>query len=152
MGQTEEWNGSAWTEKNDLNTPKGPAGGGYGTTTAALAAGSYPPADVETWDGTSWTEVNNLNNARVQFGVWGRSTSALIAGGLQSPGVYVETWDGTSWTETTDMSNIREGAIGVGSTTSTSGFITGGTYDPVGYRTLTEEWTANLANKTITAS
>ena len=136
--QTESWNGSAWTEVNDLNSAKGPGFGGVGTTTAAIAAGSYPPTNSETWDGTSWTEVNNVNNARVNFGVWGRSTSALIGGGLQQ--VYVETWDGTSWTETTDLSNNREGCIGQGTTTSTSGFITGGSYDPVGYLTKTESW------------
>ena len=136
--QTESWNGSAWTEVNDLNSAKGPGFGGVGTTTAAIAAGSYPPTNSETWDGTSWTEVNNVNNARVNFGVWGRSTSALIGGGLQQ--AYVETWDGTSWTETTDLSNNREGCIGQGTTTSTSGFITGGSYDPVGYLTKTESW------------
>ena len=136
--QTESWNGSAWTEVNDLNSAKGPGFGGVGTTTAAIAAGSYPPTNSETWDGTSWTEVNNVNNARVNFGVWGRSTSALIGGGLQQ--LYVETWDGTSWTETTDLSNNREGCIGQGTTTSTSGFITGGSYDPVGYLTKTESW------------
>ena len=95
--QTESWNGSAWTEVNDLNSAKGPGFGGVGTTTAAIAAGSYPPTNSETWDGTSWTE-------------------------------------------TTDLSNNREGCIGQGTTTSTSGFITGGSYDPVGYLTKTESW------------
>ena len=45
VGETEEWNGSSWTEKSDLNTARG-AGRGAGTTTAALCGGgaAAPPS------------------------------------------------------------------------------------------------------------
>ena len=60
---TESYNGTAWTEVNDLNTTR-QLQGGMGTQTAALSiGGSQPPASAitEQWDGTSWTEVNDLN-------------------------------------------------------------------------------------------
>ena len=64
----EIYNGSSWTEVNNLNTARRQAGAA-GTTTAGLFVGgrSSPPAvlaNVESWDGTNWTEVGDLNQAR----------------------------------------------------------------------------------------
>ncbi len=61
--QTEKYDGSSWTEVNDLNTGRS-AGGGCGTQTAALYGGGYvaPATDAsEEYDGTNWAEGNNLN-------------------------------------------------------------------------------------------
>ena len=59
VGETELWNGSSWTELNDLNTVRGSTRGA-GTSTAALAAGgaASPPSfaslkNVELFDGSS---------------------------------------------------------------------------------------------------
>ena len=41
----ESWNGSAWTEVNDLNTAKN-AMGGFGTSTNAVAAGGIASPGV----------------------------------------------------------------------------------------------------------
>ncbi len=89
VANTETWNGTSWTEVNDLNTSMqqlagdGTAAGSAGTQTAALATPGGNPivtateflgnsesqvANTETWDGTSWTEVGDLNNARSQLG------------------------------------------------------------------------------------
>ena len=63
-GQTEQYNGTSWTEKNDLNSARGYLDGA-GTYTAALAFAGYatPPTvthtSTETWDGTNWTEVTS---------------------------------------------------------------------------------------------
>jgi hypothetical protein len=60
---TELYNGSAWTEVNDLNTARYALyGANSGSQTATLVfAGYYPPGGVtgatESWDGTNWTEV-----------------------------------------------------------------------------------------------
>jgi len=57
---TEDWNGTNWTEVNDLNTPRGNMGcSNSGSPTAALAFGGYKPgapdsarvADTEQWAG-----------------------------------------------------------------------------------------------------
>ena len=113
---TESWNGSSWTEINDLNTAR-KAIAGFGTQTAALAAGGQPgnTTNTETWDGSSWTEVNNLNNGRSCKGT-GISTAGLAFGGGPPTPTYpkAEEWDGTSWTEVTDMSTPRGNAGGFG--------------------------------------
>ena len=60
-GNTEEWNGSAWTELNDLNTARGHGSGAIqGTAEAALCVGGvYPPTThatiVEEWSEPSYT-------------------------------------------------------------------------------------------------
>ena len=61
---TESYNGSAWTEVNDLNTGRNNLGGA-GLQGAAIAFGGGTPSATdatEKWNGTSWTEVNNLNS------------------------------------------------------------------------------------------
>ena len=62
---TELWNGSSWTEVNDLNTARRAGAGAGASGTAALAFGgnlSAPSPNAateitETWNGTNWTEV-----------------------------------------------------------------------------------------------
>jgi hypothetical protein len=78
-GDTESWNGTTWTELNDLNTARADLGG-VGTNTAALAFGGDSPsivANTESWNGTAWTEVNDLNTARAAIGGSGIQTAAL---------------------------------------------------------------------------
>ena len=128
---TENYNGSSWTEVNDLNTGRG-NGGGAGTATAALAVGGYTGstrvANTESWNGSSWTEVNDLNQGnRTGLGSFGLQTAAIAGGGAVPPStVYnnVESWDGTSWTEIAEINTARYGIAAVG--ISTDGFFTGG--------------------------
>ena len=48
---TEEWNGTCWSEVNDLNTARYSLGGA-GIQTAALAFGGTPPTTAtEEWNG-----------------------------------------------------------------------------------------------------
>ena len=71
VNNTETWNGTNWSEVNDLNTIRRalPA---VGTTSYALAFGGIDgpgskTAVTEQWNGTNWTEVNDLNTARLNF-------------------------------------------------------------------------------------
>ena len=61
---TESWNGSSWTEVNDLNTARQEVGWSWNTNSSNCIGGSMSPttivANVETWDGSSWTEVADL--------------------------------------------------------------------------------------------
>ena len=115
-GQTEEYNGTSWSEQNDLNTGRYISYGGGGTQTACITAGGYNPAGspvyatvvAEEYNGTSWTEVNDLNEGRLDCATFGTSTGAILVGGGEGPGSpgtvsSVESWDGTSWTETTNI-------------------------------------------------
>ena len=98
---TESYNGSSWTEVNDLNTARWGAASAGNSNTAALAISGYTPptgsqtANVESWNGTSWTEVNNVNTARQEFKGSGSSTAALAyTGGPPMTGA-TESWNGT---------------------------------------------------------
>ena len=65
--ECEQYDGSAWTEKNDINTARQGAAG-IGTTAAANAVGGSIPGGMtgvnESWNGTCWSEVNNVLTAR----------------------------------------------------------------------------------------
>ena len=86
QAQTESWNGSNWTEVNDLNTGRFGLGSA-GTSTNALAIGGYDfdpnrTSKTELWNGTNWTEVNDLNTARNGLRGSGIYTGALAFGVL----------------------------------------------------------------------
>ena len=119
IANTESYNGSAWTEVNDLNLARrGIAGAGADNTSAlAFGGGSGPVyAQTETWNGTSWTEVNDLNTARYFTGGVGIITAALCFGGDVDPGnsSLVESWNGTSWTEVNDLNTARTALASAG--------------------------------------
>ena len=78
----ETYNGTSWTETNDLNTGRAYAMGA-GTTTAGILFGGMTGdpsltgnTDVtETWDGTSWsTSPATLNSPRREAGGSGTQT------------------------------------------------------------------------------
>ena len=94
----ETYNGSNWTEVNDLNTGRyGLSGAGADGTSAVVFGGFTSPPDAtynntETFNGTNWTEVNNLNTARFHFGAAGATnTAALAIGGYTVPPVVANT-------------------------------------------------------------
>jgi hypothetical protein len=89
VNNTESWNGSAWTEVADVNSPRRGGGGVGASNTNALMFGGAesdaPPvtqsAKTELYNGTSWTEVNDLNTARSTSGSAGvTNTAALFFG------------------------------------------------------------------------
>ena len=152
FGQTEEYDGSTWSEQNDLNTGRYISYGGAGSQTACVTAGGYNPAGSpvyntvfsEIYDGTSWTEGNDLNTGRLDCSTFGTSTAAVLVGGGTGAGgpntvTNVEIYDGTSWTETTDIPTATQemGSLGV----STAGLIFGGSVDDnPSTKNTTVEW------------
>jgi len=102
---TEQYNGTCWTEVNDLTTGRG-FGGGAGNQAGALYFGGTGPAYPgvialgEQWDGTSWAEAADLATARRSLGNYsGSSAAALAIAGMAAPGsasqtAVVEIWDG----------------------------------------------------------
>ena len=133
IGETEIYDGSSWTEANDLNTVRDNPAGNMGTTAAALVAGGGPQAaapgvvdNAETWNGTSWTEVNDLNVAKGAGGGSGTSTAAIhFGGGTMGALLTAEVWNGTSWTEVNDMNTARVW-LGNAGDTSTAALAFGG--------------------------
>jgi len=139
IGNTEWFNGSTWSEKADLGTPRDTVVVG-GTQAGALGMCGYGPgaasALVEEWNGSAWTAGTATPEARHYGAGGGTQTSALVTGG--TPGIATaDTWNGTSWTEVASMNTGRAGAGGL-ATSETSALIFGGEVPP---RTgATEVW------------
>ena len=132
---TESWNGSAWTEVNDLSQARSNLSGAGADNTAAIAVGGFyhPPSQhfalTELWNGTNWTEVNDLNTARYALGATGTSTAAIASAGNVPPNnstAVNESWNGTNWTEVNDMNTARESMIAANTGTQTAALIAGG--------------------------
>ena len=145
---TESWNGSAWTEVNDLNTSRS-YGAGTGTSnTAALCLSGYNWTPgiagsplVEQWNGSSWTEIADVNGrGRAGASCQGSVTATIMFGGSPDNSTVLgntESWDGSAWTEVNNLSTARN-ALG-GSGVSTNALAFGGLTPPV--TAVTEEWT-----------
>ena len=137
--ESEEYNGTSWTEGNNLNTARGlMAAGGNSTQTAGLCFGgttSTGPDNpgvtnaTEEYDGSSWTSVNNMNYSARNLGGLGTQTSALSAGGvpvLATSGEY----DGTNWTAGTSLPAGLQDNYGMTGETLTAGLLAGGEGPP----------------------
>jgi len=158
-GDTETWDGSSWTEVNNLNEARGLQSSVGVTQTASLAvSGDFPQAtNVEQWDGSSWTEIAEVNTARYNSSGSCSTTLGLIFGGRIFPGsppaaysALTESWNGTAWTERADLATARgDGGSAQNISNNSKALYFTGSNPPYVY---TEEWTAPLANKTITAS
>jgi hypothetical protein len=120
-GATETWNGTSWTEVNDMNTARGTCGSS-GTNTAGLTFGGIDGSlailgNTESWNGTSWTEVNDLNTARRDLAGAGTQTAALGFGGNPTVTAATESWNGTSWSQADEMNTARRQLAGAGTQT-----------------------------------
>jgi hypothetical protein len=145
----ELWDGSTWTEVNNVNTG-GQQRRGAGTQTAAILVSVNPNSGIhEQWNGTSWTETTDLNTARAYASTSGTQTNAISFGGNPQPKAQTEHWNGTSWTELNDLNTYRSDHSATG--TAVGALCIGGTQPP-GYLSATEEWTAPAAVSTITTS
>ena len=154
--KTETYNGTTWTEVNDMQAARGEKAG-CGSTASAISAGGRPPAGTgiaELWDGTSWAVTGSLNTGRYYQSAAGDSgTAALMFAGIPPPaGLRVtESFDGTSWTELADLSaNSAYLGGGVGNSSAAIAVSTG---LPVGGSpTASEVWTYADTVKTVTVS
>ena len=153
--ETEEYDGTSWSEQNDLNNAKDSCMSA-GTQTAGLGAGGYldgsaNQAHSEEYDGTSWTEGNNLNTGRYALAGAGLQTAGLAFAGYvhPSPGnqVLTENYDGTSWSEVADMPTAKASLGGAG--TNTSAFSAGGDIPTPAIVVTSEEWSGAASVETV---
>ena len=100
VASVESWDGTAWTEVNNLGTARY-GGASAGSQSSALyssgSTGSGLLSPVEAWDGTSWTEVAEVATAKRKTCGAGTSTAAIKMGG-QPNSTSTEEW-------TTSISN-----------------------------------------------
>ena len=129
---TEKYDGTSWTEVNDLATGRKEASGA-GTQTSSLMVSGYNTGFinvVEEYNGTNWSEIAEVNAARGTMAGWGANAeNAIIAGGNNSQTTAVESWNGSSWSEIVELNTGRSNVAGFGAS-NTSGIVgpgTGGT-------------------------
>ena len=143
--KTESFNGSAFTEVNDMNTARifSRGSAGVSNTAALVFSGWQPPhtTNCEQWDGSSWTETTNVNTQRYLGMGTGSSTQALFYGGYSGTAnlAITESWNGSAWTEVADLNTARYAHGGSGSYTSAlsiGGYIT----PSPGTVGITESW------------
>ena len=143
---SEEYNGSSWSEGNNLNTPRSLSGSQSGTQTAAIMFGgfAYPSSfksDVENYDGTSWTSGTSLPAGRSRAGTSGTQTDALVYGGaLPSVTDTCLSWDGTTFSSVPSLATARQGGGNSQNAPSTGAVLAGGSPSP---KTMTEEFTSS---------
>ena len=117
--KTEEYNGSGFSAKADLNQARSYLAG-CGNTTAGLVFGGFfsPPAgarnESEEYDGSTWTAGNNLGTARYGLAGAGTQTAGLAFGGNPPISSATEEYDGTSWTAGGSMNTARKYLAGFG--------------------------------------
>ena len=148
--RVEEYNGSAWSNATAFPTAADSIGSCGPQTAGLIFGGQRPPNTNATYeyDGTNWTDGGNLNTTRRDLIGAGTQTAGLAALGAIDPPFTAEAeqYNGSSWTTVAEANTARRSAAGGG--TSTSALAYGGGSPG----NATEEFTASLANKTITAS
>jgi len=151
LANVESYNGTNWTEVNDINQARqNVMGAGIQTSGLAFGGLSNPPvvmrALTESWNGTNWTEVADLNTTRAYAGNSGVSnTSALAFAGdtnaTNAVTAVTELYNGTNWTEVNDVNTARSRIGSNGTQTSAlmyAGRASPGTSPP--FTATTESW------------
>ena len=130
---SEEYNGTSWTEGNNLNTARWDHSAAGTQTACVFGGGNTALTKAEEYNGTSWSEGGDMNTggrARTS----GVLTAAIIAGRKDVPGgnitVNCESYDGSSWTEIANLSTARGANQQVGG--PSAALSASGTQDGVG--------------------
>jgi len=130
----ENYNGTSWTEVNDLPSIRADISAG-GTATAGFALGGTPSPNSQTleWDGTNWTTGGAFPVGCARAGTFGVQTAFVAVGGAsdaRSPSdqsVNTLEYNGSSWTAGNNYPTIL--ANGGGGGTLTAGLMASG-YTP----------------------
>ena len=124
---TELYNGSSWTEVNDLNQGRNHFSSTGANATAALAiagmtypGGSLSPAIVEQFNGTNWTEIADLPSAHANGTAFGTTSAAFALAAQDSAAANeaVDYYNGSTWTAVNDINTGRNNAAACGLSTS----------------------------------
>ena len=127
--QTEEYDGTSWTNGGNMGTARMRGGtGAISTQTAGLYfGGRIPPgtlfANTEEYDGSSWTDGGAMPGTRDACGGAGTQTSGLVISGRS--GTFIPSsfeYDGSSWTAGGNVGTAVYNFGYAGSQTSALGF------------------------------
>jgi hypothetical protein len=133
------YDGTTWTATPSV--PQGANHAGFGTSTAAIAAGSnaYPPIgtfdNAYSWNGSTWSSANPMNSYnRTNSGAFGTQTAGIVVGG-EPANTTTREYDGTSFTAGPATNATMSGGTSAAGGTSTGAALAG---NP---STQFEEWT-----------
>jgi hypothetical protein len=127
--KTEEYDGTSWTEVNNLPASLASNSGAGVLTSGSSFGGSPTVTEQYLYDGTNWTDGADLNEGRHAAGAAGTSsTSAIMFGGHPPNLTSTEVYDGSSWSEKNDLNYGRQLLCGVG--TVTAALAIGGSGSP----------------------
>jgi len=142
--QTEEYNGSTWTEVNNMPaTNKDHAG--FGIQTAAVACGGSPNTTSLNYDGTNWTaSPGSLNTGRSNAGGTGTQTAGLTFGGYPSI-TATEEYGGSTWTTGGALPASKSNIFAAGTQTAALGAGGGPPTSTNVYEYDGSSWTAGNA-------
>jgi len=149
MQKTEEYNGTAWTSKNNMVGAGRYNGGGTGIVTAAVSAGGSSDSPytvlnlVEEFDGTDWTVATAFTTARKGGTLVGTQAAAALFGGDVEPTTprssgVTEEYNGSTWSPGGTMNTSRV-TYNAGAGLQTAGLIWAGNTFP-GQTNVTEEY------------
>ena len=150
----EEYDGTSWSETNDLNTARRYLAGA-GTQTAGLGISGYNPGgnvtNVELYDGTNWSNGTVIPTATAALAASGTQTAAIVFGGnTGSDTANSLNFDGSSWTAGATMATARDRLTGSPAGTQTVALaVSGATNAP---STATEEFSQALTTRTMDVS
>ena len=129
---TEEYDGTSWTEKNDIIQGRHKAMM-TGTTEASIFFGGSSDSGVggnksctEEWNGTNWSEVNDMILKRCshqKLGITSEAAKAIGGQGNPADQSTVEDWNGSNWSAGTAVPATQ--AYGASTGTYDSGIVMG---------------------------
>ena len=140
--ESEQYNGTSWSEGENLSTARGfLAAGGNSTQTAGIAFGgttSTGPDNSgitnasEEYNGSSWVSGNPMNYSARNLGGFGEQTSAVAAGGIGPPTTLATTgeYGGTTWAAGTALPAGLQDNYGMTGANLTVGLLAGGEGPP----------------------
>ena len=156
---SEEYDGSAFTEGNNMNTPRANINSsGYGPQTAGNIVGGAAPStgltNYETYDGTDYSNGPTINTGRFGAAAVGTSTAGLMYGGYYDPGgtngsTLSEEYNGSSWSEGNDLNTAGYDRMGFGTQTAA---VAAGGYGTAAFASVEEYNGTSWTNATSMAN
>ena len=150
--ETEEFNGTSWSEQNDLSTGRAHGGSG-GTQTAGIYfcgettnSGTFNtrcPNTTEEYDGSSWSGGGTVPGNFTRLNGSGLQTACFRIGGA-SPTVVSTTdyYNGSSWASAASLGSAQNWASSGG--TGANDSIIGGGRGSSSYTSVTQEYSNPL--------
>ena len=150
--ETEEFNGTSWSEQNDLSTGRAHGGSG-GTQTAGIYfcgettnSGTFNtrcPNTTEEYNGTSWSGGGTVPGNFTRLNGSGLQTACFRIGGA-SPSVVSTTdyYNGSSWASAAALGSAQNWASSGG--TGANDSIIGGGRGSSSYTSVTQEYSNPL--------